>query len=158
MATLKDVAKMASVDVSTVSRALNGTGYVHPETKKRILEAVKCLSYRPNMMARGLKKGKKNAIGVVVPNLSMTVFADIIQSITSEAEKAGYSTIIVVTKNDGDVERDALLRLQAGFVDGIIIASSGENQDFLREINSSGIPVVQVIRKNDESLSSVTAN
>lgn len=55
MATLKDVAKLACVDVSTVSRALNNTSYVHPDTKARILAAVKELSYQPNVLAKGLR-------------------------------------------------------------------------------------------------------
>ena len=57
MATLKDVAKLANVDVSTVSRALNNTSYVHPDTKKKIFKAVEQLSYRPNLLAKGLKQG-----------------------------------------------------------------------------------------------------
>lgn len=67
--TLKDVAKLAAVDVSTVSRALNNTSYVHPETKKRILAAVETLSYRPNLLAKGLRQGKRHTLGVVVPRL-----------------------------------------------------------------------------------------
>ena len=55
MATLKDVAKLACVDVSTVSRALNNTSYVHPDTKARIFAAVKELSYQPNVLAQGLQ-------------------------------------------------------------------------------------------------------
>ena len=56
MATLKDVAKLANVDISTVSRALNNKGYVHEETKKRIIEAVEELSYHPNILAKGLRR------------------------------------------------------------------------------------------------------
>ena len=69
MATLKDVAKLACVDVSTVSRALNNTSYVHPDTKARIFAAVKELSYQPNLLAKGLRQGKRNTIGVVIPRL-----------------------------------------------------------------------------------------
>ena len=68
MATLKDVAKLACVDVSTVSRALNNTSYVHPDTKARIFAAVKELSYQPNVLAQGLRQGKRHTIGVVVPS------------------------------------------------------------------------------------------
>ena len=68
MATLKDVAKLANVDVSTVSRALNNTSYVHPDTKKKIFKAVEQLSYRPNLLAKGLKQGKRRTLGVVVPS------------------------------------------------------------------------------------------
>ena len=73
MATLKDVAKLANVDVSTVSRALNNTSYVHPDTKARVLAAVKELSYQPNVLAQGLRQGKRHTIGVVVPRLYLTV-------------------------------------------------------------------------------------
>lgn len=67
MATLKDVAKLACVDVSTVSRALSNTSYVHPETKKRILAAVKKLSYHPNILAKALREGKRHTIGIIIP-------------------------------------------------------------------------------------------
>ena len=83
MATLKDVARLACVDVSTVSRALNNTSYVHPDTKARIFAAVKELSYQPNVLAQGLRQGKRHTIGVVVPRLHLTLFADITQSIES---------------------------------------------------------------------------
>lgn len=69
------------VDVSTVSRALNNTSYVHPDTKARILAAVKELSYQPNVLAKGLRRGKRHTIGIVVPRLSMTVFAELIQGL-----------------------------------------------------------------------------
>lgn len=90
MATLKDVAKLACVDVSTVSRALNGSSYVHPETKARIFEAVKQLSYQPNLLAKGLRQGKRNTLGLVIPSLKLTIFAEIAQGIEQEARKLGY--------------------------------------------------------------------
>ena len=58
MATLKDVARMANVDVSTVSRALNNTSYVHPDTKARVHAAAKELGYHPNVAARALRQGR----------------------------------------------------------------------------------------------------
>lgn len=77
MATLKDVAKLACVDVSTVSRALNNTSYVHPDTKERIYAAAKELGYHPNVMAQALRQGKRHTIGVIVPSLFLSVFAGI---------------------------------------------------------------------------------
>ena len=70
MATLKDVAKLANVDISTVSRALNNVSYVHPETKKRIFDAVEKLSYHPNVLAKGLREGKHRTIAIVVPRFA----------------------------------------------------------------------------------------
>ena len=158
MATLKDVAKLACVDVSTVSRALNNTSYVHPETKKRILEAVKKLSYHPNVLAQGLKKGKRQTIGIVVPRLHFTLFSDITQSIELEAKKQGYAALICHTEDDPEIEKECLNRLKNGFVDGIIIAGSGQNKGLLKKIDVEGIPVVQIVRKEENSISSITAD
>ncbi|MBN2899773.1 MAG: LacI family DNA-binding transcriptional regulator [Clostridia bacterium] len=158
MATLKDVAKLACVDVSTVSRALNNTSYVHPDTKARIFEAVKTLSYHPNVLAKGLRKGKRHTLGVVIPFSQLTIFADIVQSIETEARKLGYSTLLCHTEDDPEIERHSLNRLRNGFVDGIIIASTGQNGHLLRDIHASGIAVMQIIRKQEKSLSSVVAD
>lgn len=158
MATLKDVAKLACVDVSTASRALNNTSYVHPETKARIYAAVKQLSYHPNLLAKGLRQGKRHTIGVVVPSISMSVFSEITQGIELEARKFGYETLICCTKDDPNVEKECLNRLRNGFGDGIIIASTGENARQIRDIRDSGISVVQVVRRQDKTMSSVVTD
>lgn len=158
MATLKDVARLANVDVSTVSRALNNTSYVHPDTKKRILDAVKELSYQPNVLAQGLRQGKRHTIGIVVPRLYLTVFADITQSIEAAARALGYATLICYTEDNPRIEKECLSRLRNGFVDGIIVASTGKNNRLLRDIHSGGIAVVQVVRKQEHTISSVVAD
>lgn len=158
MATLKDVAKLACVDVSTVSRALNNTSYVHPDTKARILAAVKELSYQPNVLAQSLRQGKRHTIGVVVPRLQLTVFAEIAQAIEEAARKLGYGVLISTTEEDPKTERECLSRLRNGFSDGIIIAGTGANGRLLRDIKSSGMPVVQVVRRQERDISSVVAD
>lgn len=100
MATLKDVAQRACVDVSTVSRALNNTSYVHPETKARIVAAAKELGYRPNVMAKALRQGRRHTLGVIVPRLHLTLFSEILPGIEHEAERLGYSTLISTTDDD----------------------------------------------------------
>ncbi len=158
MATLKDVAKLANVDVSTVSRALNNTSYVHPDTKARVLAAVKELSYQPNVLAQGLRQGKRHTIGVVVPRLYLTVFAEIVQGIEEAARYLGYCTLLCSTEDSPEVEKECLNRLRNGFVDGIIIASTGKCNRLLRDIKTSGIPIIQIIRKQDKTISSVIAD
>ena len=158
MATLKDVARLACVDVSTVSRALNNTSYVHPDTKKRILAAVKELSYQPNVLAQGLRQGKRHTIGVVIPHMHLTVFADITQSIEVESRKLGYAVLICHTNDDPAQEKECLNRLRNGFVDGLIIAGTGRNGRLLRDIRTSGIAVTQIVRKQENSISSVVAD
>lgn len=158
MPTLKDVAKLACVDISTVSRALNETSYVHPDTKARIFAAVKELSYQPNLMAKGLRQGKSYNIGVLIPSISLTIFAEITQAIEIEARRLGYGIIICNTNDKSTVEEECLLRLRGGFVDGIIIAPTGANMDLLHRIKDSGIPVIQLVRNLDKSISSIAAN
>lgn len=158
MATLKDVAKLANVDVSTVSRALNNSSYVHPNTKARIFAAVKELSYSPNLLARGLKQGKRNTIGIIVPRLSLTVFADITQGIEEEARKHGYATLLCHTEDDPQIERECLNRLRNGFIDGLIIAGTGRNTRLIRDIHSNGLACTQIIRQQDYMLNSVVVD
>lgn len=155
VATLKDVAKLACVDISTVSRALNNSSYVHPETKARIFEAVKQLSYQPNLLAKGLRQGKRHTIGVVVPNLHMSIFAEITHGIEEIASKKGYATLICITEDNPDIEKECLNRLRNGFVDGLIIASTGYNKQLIRDIKASGLPITQIIRNHDPHLNSV---
>ena len=158
MATLKDVAKLACVDVSTVSRALNNTSYVHPDTKARIYAAAKELSYHPNVMAQALRQGKRHTIGVVVPRLQFTVFGEIVKSIEQTAQALGYATLISTTEENAKVERETLSRLRNGFVDGIIIAGTGANGRLVRDIKSIGLPVAQVVRRQERDISSVVAD
>ena len=108
MATLKDVAKLANVDVSTVSRALNNTSYVHPETKERVYAAARELGYHPNVIARALRQGHSYIIGVVVPRLHLTIFSEILQGIEEQARKLGYMTTVCVTEDDPRLEKDRL--------------------------------------------------
>lgn len=157
MATLKDVAALAHVDVSTVSRALNNTSYVHPDTKARIMAAVKELSYKPNILARGLRQGKLKTLAVVIPKVTFSIFSEIACGIEKEASKDGYATIMINTGNDGNIEKVSLNKLRNGFIDGIIIAATGNNKRLIRDINTE-MPVIQVIRQFDHSLSSVVVD
>ncbi len=157
MATLKDVAALAHCDVSTVSRALNNSSYVHPDTKARIMAAVKELSYKPNVIAQGLRRGRLNTIAVIIPKLSFSIFAELTSGIEEEARKKGYATIMVNTGNDKMIEKESLNKLRNGFVDGMIIAGTGQNSRIIRDI-SVEMPVVQVIRRFDTKISSVMVN
>lgn len=158
MATLKDVAKLANVDASTVSRTLNNNSYVHEDTRRRVMEAVEQLSYKPNLLAQGLRKGKRQSIGVIIPSISLSIFSDIVQVIEREATKLGYRIIICISDDDPEIEKEYIERLRNGLVDGIIIASTGKNNAALRNIQNNGIAVIQLIRKQDKTLSSIVAN
>lgn len=158
MATLKDVAKLACVDVSTVSRALNNTSYVHPETKERIFAAAKELGYHPNVMAQALRQGKRHTIGVIVPSLFLSIFAGITLGMEQEAHKRNYAILLCSSFDDSSVEKESLNRLRNGFIDGLIIASTGRNTRLIQDIQASGIPVVQIVREQIPKMNSIVAD
>lgn len=157
MATLKDVARLAHCDISTVSRALNNSAPVHPETRARIMAAVKELGYKPNLIAKSLKMGKRNLIAFISPTIRLNIFSDLSVEIQREAERMGYQTLIINTKADAVTEAKCLNELRT-MVDGILIASTGQNNRLIRDISDDGIAVVQLIRKQDEQISSVISN
>lgn len=158
MATLKDVAKLACVDVSTVSRALNNTGYVHPDTKKRVYAAAKELGYHPNVMAQALRQGKRRTIGVIVPSFFLSVFAGIVTGINQEAQRLNYAVILCTSGYDPSMEKECLNRLRSGFIDGLIIGPTGRNSHLIQDIQASGTPVVQVIRDQIPRMNSIVAD
>ena len=158
MATLKDVAKLANVDISTVSRALNNKGYVHEETKKKIIEAVEELSYHPNILAKGLRQGKKHTIAFVVPRIAITIYSDMIAPFSEAARKMNYECLICVSDDDVQQEKEILERLRGGTVDGIVISSTGKNNKLIREIKNEGVCILQAVRKQDENLSSIISD
>lgn len=158
MTTLKDVAKLANVDVSTVSRALNNSGYVHPQTKKRIMDAVEQLSYKPNLLVKGVKRGKRKNLCVMIPSLFLSMFGELVQLIEEKARDYEYEIVIINTNDDPDVEETSLKKVRDSYTDGMLIVSTGQNKRLIRDINSSDLPVVQLVRNQTNHLSSVDVN
>ena len=158
MATLKDVAKLACVDISTVSRALNNTSYVHPDTKARVYAAAKELGYHPNVMAQALRQGKRHTLGVIVPTLFLSVFSGMTSGIEQEARRKNYAILLSNSFDDPAVEKESLNRMRNGFIDALIIASTGRNSRLIQDIQASGIPVVQIIREQIPRMNSIVAD
>ena len=158
MATLKDIAKMAHVNESTVSRALNNSPYVHPNTKKRILDVAKMLSYDPKLLRKVIEKGKTRTIGIIVPNLQYSIFMDFVQKAEKNANAVDYKIIIGISDDDPEKEMDLLERMRFSLVDGILITSAGKNNNLLEDVDVSGTPIIQVFRNVDTHLNSVSIN
>ena len=97
MAGIRDVAAYAGVGVGTVSRALNKTGYVSEETKRKIDEAVKALNYQPNELARNLYRNRSGMIGVIVPDLEHPFFAKFMKYTEMELYRYGYRAVVCNT-------------------------------------------------------------
>jgi LacI family transcriptional regulator len=158
MATIKDVAKLAGVSTSTVSRAISGNTPVDQETKLRVMESVKALNYEPNALAKGLKEGKTNSIALIIPNIRNYLFPSVARGVEDYARKCGFSVILCNTDEDLEVEKKYLLKMKKRFVDGFIFATAGEESNHIVELKKSGVPVVLLVRHIQEEIDAVIIN
>lgn len=146
MATIKDVARMAGVSISTVSKYMNG-GTVRPENIAPIREAIAALDYRVNPFARGLKAQRNRSVGILLPDLATPFYGSIIAAMDKTFREHGYHSIISCYDAEHGLERDNLRFLLTNGIDGLIYIPEDLTADEYYEITSScGIPVVQVDR------------
>ena len=156
-ATIKDVAAMAGVSISTVSRALSGKTYVEEETKARVMDAVEKLHYQPNLIARGLKEKKTHMIAVMIPALDSLYYAALTQSIEQYAAEAGYSVLFSNSQNDPEKERKSIEILKTRLVDGIICLTIDDHiEHVLKMRTSENLPIVLLNRDIKENISSAS--
>jgi LacI family transcriptional regulator len=147
MATMHDVANYAGVSSTTVSHVLNGTRYVQEETRRRVLEAVSILHYRPNAIARGLTTKKTATVGVVVADILNPFYAALVRGIERDLSDEGYSLIVCNTDERPKKEVTYLSLLVTKRVDGIIITPTGHPSDVYDSLRQNLIPVVFVDRE-----------
>lgn len=159
--TLKDVAALAGVDKSLVSRVVNSDpGITIPEsTRQRIMDAVEEVGYRPSAAARGLRTQRSQAIGLVLPDLSNPVYAPIARGAQSRGFETGNALLLV--SDDKTDERQLVATLGSlaaeDRVDGLIVASGDRSSQLLQAAQGFGKPVV-VANRAVEGLSSVTVD
>lgn len=127
MTNIKDVARRAGVGIATASRALNGSGYVAPETKRKIEEAARQLNYTPSVLARNLLRNRSGIIAVMVPTLANSFFAEFTQAVERFLLEQGYKTLVCCTVHPANSEQDYLDMLESNLVDGIITATHSFN-------------------------------
>ena len=148
---LEDIARALNVSKMTVSRAINNHPEISRETRERILEAARKMNYRPNQFARALSTNRSCLIGIVVPDLMHSYFAEICRGVESFSRPVGYQNLICSTDEDSDkeiAEIDALLSR----TDGLIVASAfspGEIKFYGRLLNE-GAKIVFIDRRLDE--------
>ncbi|WP_413379869.1 LacI family DNA-binding transcriptional regulator [Alkalihalobacillus sp. 1P02AB] len=123
MTSIKDVAKLAGVSVTTVSRVLNNKGYISSETKLKVKKAMQELDYEPNQIARSLLSNQSFIIGVVVPDLSHPLFAELVEKIEDYANERNYKILVCNSLQESEKEKKYLTMLKQNRVDGIIMCS-----------------------------------
>ena len=132
--TIKDVAKLAGVSVATVSRVLNNSAIVSPETAKSVSEAIKALNYRPNFLGRNLRKRETNVILALIPSTEQTYYSEILHGMQVKAADYGYDIFMSVTNSYLQLEEKLLGMLYNRIVDAAILLGTQLSSERLNEI------------------------
>ena len=146
MATIKDVAKMAGVSMSTVSKYING-GHVREENVDAIRSAIEKLDYRVNPFARSLKTQRSRSIGILLPEITPPFFGRVVASIDRTLREHGYHSLISCYSSSHGLERDNLQFLLGNGIDGLIYAPEDITADEFYELTANcSVPTVQMDR------------
>jgi LacI family transcriptional regulator len=146
-ATLDDVARAAGVSRATAARALGGYGSASAAARERVLAAAGELRYRPNALARSMKSGSTGTLGVVISDIQLAFFAQVVRGIADAARAEGFEVILANTDEDLDAERAAVGVFVDKRVDGmIVVPADPDDAGHLREVQERGIPLVLLDR------------
>ncbi|MGF0111792.1 catabolite control protein A [Streptococcus sp. SGI.013] len=140
--TIYDVAREAGVSMATVSRVVNGNKNVKENTRKKVLEVIERLDYRPNAVARGLASKKTTTVGVVIPNIANSYFSTLARGIDDIAAMYKYNIVLASSDEDDDKEVNVVNTLFAKQVDGIIFMGYHLTDKIRAEFSRSRTPVV----------------
>lgn len=148
--TIKDVARLADVSHSTVSRALHGSPLVDADTAERIRRIAFEAGYLPSAAARSLKTNRSQALGVILSSVEDPFFGEILQGIEEVAQNRGYSLFIAASQRDPDRERAIAQAMREHRVDGVIICSASFSSVQSSQFFQFGIPIVVVNNQSAE--------
>ncbi|WP_188454912.1 LacI family DNA-binding transcriptional regulator [Virgibacillus oceani] len=150
--TIKDIAEKSGVSTATVSRVLNRSGYASAEIKDKVFSVAKELNYRPNGIARSLKMHKTNTIGIIIPDISNPYFMKISKGIEDVIQNEDY-VLIFVSGDESPIKEEKTLKvLLENRVEGIVLATSSEDDENITKIQQAGVPVVLIDRKLENQL------
>ena len=141
--TLSAVGKRAGVSSITVSRVLRVPDLVAPETRARVEEAMRELGYVPNLVAGALASSRTNSVGVLVPTIANSIFADTVQGLSDKLEPLGFSVILAQSRYDAAREERMLAALLSRRPEAIIMVGSPATEEGNRLLRHARIPVVE---------------
>lgn len=142
--TIKDIAKVAEVSHSTVSRALSGHTGIPRETVERIKKIATDLGYVPSAVARGLKTNRSQALGIIVSRIDDPFFSEILQGIEDVFQEVGYSLFVAASNRDFNREKAIAKTMMEHRVDGLIVCTTQFGEDHYRLLKQYGFPIVAV--------------
>lgn len=146
MATIKDVAKMAGVAPSTISKYLNG-GTVRPENAEAISKAIAALDYRVDPFARGLRVQRNHCVGVLLPDITAPFFGNVVMALAKAVREKDYHCLISSYGANHGMERDNLKFMLNSGIDGLVYAPEDLSAEEFNELTANcGIPIVQIDR------------
>jgi LacI family transcriptional regulator len=145
--TIKDIARMANVSHTTVSRALNDKSRIKNETKEKILSIARELNYRPDFIARSLVMKRTKTLGLVITTISNPFYIELAQGIEATARGLGYNIILCSTHGDLSVEKQYVDMLRSKGVDGIIFTSAHLGDPNIVVLAEESFPMVLVNRR-----------
>lgn len=140
--TIKDVAKLAGVSISTVSRVMNDSKPVSPEARRKVLDAINKLDFKPNQLARSLVMRKSNMIGVIVEDIGIEYMAQLIRGVEEIGHLYKYDIILSSTYHDQDALENSIKFLSTKQVEGIVVISEDISPEVLVQLKESKIPFV----------------
>jgi LacI family transcriptional regulator len=140
--TIYDVAREANVSMATVSRVVNGNPNVKPTTRKKVLDAIERLGYRPNAVARGLASKKTTTVGVIIPDISSIFFAELARGIEDIATMYKYNIILSNSDQNKEKELHLLNTMLGKQVDGIVFMGGNITEEHVEEFKRSPVPIV----------------
>ncbi|WP_047983610.1 LacI family DNA-binding transcriptional regulator [Ornithinibacillus californiensis] len=144
MATIKEIAEMASVSRTTVSRVLNNSGYVSAEARKRVEKVIEETGYEPSIYAKSLRTKRTSVIGVILPTIKTETPSRIVTGLGSELAKHGYQILLANTNLDKEKEYEYLDLLKTRQVDGIVLLATNTDPKLIQKIKEINVPVVIV--------------
>lgn len=152
--TIKDVAKHAGVGIGTVSRVINNEKAVGEKTRKKVVESMKMLNYSPNNMASQLRKNETRIIALLVPIINHPFFAKLAYYVEDEADKFGYSVILVSSQQRVDKEEEIISRIKHKKVDGAVFVTHYiHNEEDLKDC-----PIISIDRVLGKNIPYVTTD
>lgn len=153
--TLSAVAKLAGVSSITVSRVVRVPHLVAPETRDRVEAAMRELGYVPNQLAGALASARTRSVGVLVPTIANSIFADTVQGLSDELEPLGYAVILAQSRYDAGREDRMLAALLSRRPEAIIMVGSPATDDGVRLLRRAGIPIVETWELPDTPIDAV---
>ena len=141
--TIDDVAEQAGLSKTTISRYLNKRfDCMSEKSKNKIAAVIEELHYRPNNMARGLKSSKSRLIGLIVADISSPFSSIVAKGISDCCKRYGYDVLIAHTDNDAEKEQKYIMSMLDQRVDGLIVNSTCQITEFLKDIATRYVPIV----------------